>query len=61
MTHNETLADAGAVAALISPVWLPVLHEVSELAALVLPILGAVWLIVQITIKVWTFYKGRKA
>jgi hypothetical protein len=60
MTHNEAVADVGAVAAVVSPVWLPMLHEVSDFAALALPILGAVWLMVQIITKLWTFYKGRR-
>jgi hypothetical protein len=48
---NEVLdrsTDTVAVAAVVSPFWLPVLQDVSTLAALFVPILGAVWLIVQI-------------
>lgn len=37
-----------AAASVISPAWLPGLHEVSQLAAVLMPILGAVWLVVQI-------------
>lgn len=37
-----------ASAAVTSPLWLPSLKDVSEVAGLLLPILGAVWLIVQI-------------
>jgi len=59
MTHNEIITDAGAVAAVASPVLLPWLHEVSEFAALVLPILGAVWLLIQIGMKIHAFHKGR--
>lgn len=50
------MTDTGAVAAVISPWWLPVVHQVSDVAALTLPILGALWLIVQIAIKVHTTY-----
>lgn len=47
--------NALAVAGLITPVWLPWLRDVSDMAALWTPILGAIWLITQI-IKAW----GRK-
>jgi flagellar biogenesis protein FliO len=46
---NATSAAAGA--ALTSPLWLPVLEDMSSLSALLLPILGAIWLIVQIIVK----------
>jgi hypothetical protein len=48
MTVGEIVTDTGATAALTSPLWLPSLHSVSEFAALILPILGAVWLVLQI-------------
>lgn len=60
MTNGEAVTDTGALAALVSPVWLPALHTASEVAALVLPILGATWLAVQIAIKLYVFYKGRR-
>lgn len=56
MTSGEAVTDTGAVAAIISPWWLPALHDVSQVAAFFLPILGAVWLIVQIAIKIHTTY-----
>ena len=43
--HSTTAIAAVAVS---SPFWLPGLKTVSEVAALLLPILGAVWLVVQI-------------
>lgn len=46
------ITNAVATAAIVSPVWLPWLNTVSELAALMIPILGAVWLITQIA-QVW--------
>lgn len=52
MTNGEIVTDTGAVAALVSPWWLPLVHEVSDVAALCLPILGALWLIVQIIEKI---------
>jgi len=51
MTHGEIVTDTGAIAAIASPWWLPALHEVSDVAALVLPILGVLWLCLQIAVK----------
>ncbi|UFS67872.1 hypothetical protein LO749_20800 [Paracoccus denitrificans] len=39
-------------AALTSPFWLPALKNTSEIAALLTPILGGAWLIVQIIQKI---------
>lgn len=43
--HTTTTVASAAVT---SPFWLPSLKEVSDVAALMLPILGALWLVVQI-------------
>lgn len=51
MTSGEIVTDTGAVAAIASPWWLPALHSVSDVAALVLPILGVLWLCLQIVVK----------
>ena len=57
MEHTTTAVAAGAVA---SPFWLPWLQTASEVAATVAPILGLIWLLVQITTKVYdTFFKGK--
>ena len=55
MTTGEIVTDTGAVAAIASPWWLPALHSVSDVAALVLPILGVLWLCLQIAIKIYQF------
>ena len=47
---NTTMVAGAAV---ISPVWLPELSEISTYAASILPILGVVWLVVQIARAVW--------
>lgn len=47
-TTVERSTDVIAAAGVTSPVWLPGLSEVSEIAALLLPIAGVVWLGVQI-------------
>lgn len=49
---GENVTNAGATAALASPFWLPSLHQLSAIAAEILPILGAAWLVVQIATKV---------
>lgn len=43
--HTTAGVAAGAIA---SPVWLPLLQDASNVAAVVAPLLGAVWLVVQI-------------
>jgi hypothetical protein len=48
---TEHLTSAGAGAAIASPLWLPSLQTVSDVAAMALPILGVIWLVVQITTK----------
>lgn len=47
----EHTTAAVAVSAVSSPVWLPWLHTASDGAALIAPILGTVWLVVQIVSK----------
>jgi Na+/alanine symporter len=42
-----------ATAALTSPWWLPGLHSVSTAAAEIVPILGALWLMVQIIVAIY--------
>jgi hypothetical protein len=49
---TNVMTNAGAGAAVVSPWWLPALHDVSAFAAEIVPILGAAWLIVQIIAKV---------
>jgi hypothetical protein len=50
MTDNATAAVAASAVA--SPLWLPTLHDASAIAATIAPILGAIWLVVQIWGKV---------
>jgi len=60
MSHpTEILTNSIAAASLASPLWLPSLQDASEFAALVLPILGALWLILQIALKIHAFRKGK--
>lgn len=64
MIHNlkevlmgDQLTSWIAGLAVISWWWLPWLQDVSTIAALLLPILGGLWLIVQIWAKL--FFKGK--
>lgn len=52
----ERATDGVAVGAVTSPIWLDYLTHVSEVSALVLPIFGAVWLLMQM----WHFIKNNK-
>jgi hypothetical protein len=45
---------AVAVGAVSAPLWLPSLTQISNFAALCMPILGALWLLIQITRAVWS-------
>ena len=53
-------ATAGvSAAAIFSPFWLPWLEAASELAAILAPLLGVIWLLVQIWAKIHdTLNKG---
>lgn len=51
-TVTDHVTTAGAVGAIISPWWLPGLAEVSQFCALLAPILGVLWLLIQISHKV---------
>jgi hypothetical protein len=51
MTNNTIVdrsTDVVAGAAVTSPVWLPWLQQTSEIAALLVPIFGVIWLVIQI-------------
>ena len=48
-----------AASAVASPVWLPSLQTVSEAAALALPIVGVVWLVIQIGFFLYGKFKKR--
>ncbi len=48
MKGLDGLNNSIATAAVASPFWLPWLSQASELAGLLLPIAGLVWLIIQI-------------
>lgn len=56
MTVNVVTTPA-AVAAVFTPWWLPVLQDVSAGAALALPILGVLWLVIQIIVKAYAVYR----
>ncbi|UYO50350.1 hypothetical protein KQX64_07185 [Rhodopseudomonas palustris] len=55
------MTDISAVSAVASPIWLPYLKEVSDIAALLLPIFGLLWLLIQIVVKIHTVRTNRRA
>jgi len=60
LIDGDIVTTAGAAGAIMSPWWLPVLHELSEFAAVVAPILGVIWLLIQIAVKLYEAYKRHK-
>jgi hypothetical protein len=52
----QKISSGIAAGAAISPWWLPALKAASEVAGMLLPVLGVVWLIVQMI----AFFRGRK-
>lgn len=59
-TPEEIITNIGAVGAVATPWWLPHLSTVSEIAALIAPILGVIWLAVQIVIKLRDYRQKAK-
>ncbi|MBD9511927.1 hypothetical protein IB265_34830 [Ensifer sp. ENS10] len=60
MEHTTTAVAASAVT---TPIWLPWLQTASETAATIAPILGLVWLLIQIfakSIETYQRIKDRK-
>ena len=49
MNPTDVVKGAGAVAAIVSPWWLTIIKTVSEGAALILPVMGVIWLVIQMT------------
>lgn len=58
---TNTVTDVAAAAAVASPIWLPQLHQLSEAAALILPIFGVLWIAIQIGLRLAQVYTTRKA
>jgi hypothetical protein len=52
---TNTVTDIAAVCALSSPWWL---HALSDGTQFILPFLGAAWLIIQITGKLYPFFSS---
>lgn len=52
-TAWERVCAILALGAISLPAWHPTLHETSEAAAKLAPILGCIWLIVQICARLW--------
>lgn len=59
-TMTERVTDVTAVAAVTIAAWQPGLESVSGYAAAIMPVLGSIWLAVQIYAKLVDMYANRK-
>lgn len=55
----ELVTDTVAIAAAASPWWLPALKETSEVFGLLLPIVGVIWLLIQIGFKLHQHFRQK--
>ncbi len=60
MLDAERVTNVVATASLASPWWLPTIADVSQAFTLLLPILGGLWLLIQIIHKLSTWRKPPK-
>jgi hypothetical protein len=56
----DRITDGVAGGMVASPFWLPYLQDVSEASALIVPILGVCWLVVQIVSFLWSKRNANK-
>jgi len=59
-TTSERLQAVAAASAITLPWWLPDLHSISAEAALIAPILGCIWFVVQIALRIIEFERKMK-
>ena len=57
MEKLENVTSVAAACAVFSPLWL---HTLSDGAQFLLPILGVVWLLVQIYFKLTSLFRGKR-
>lgn len=55
----ETANKAVIGAAVSSPWWLPMVQKASEISAIILPIAGLFWIILQVTLAIIKFRRGK--
>jgi hypothetical protein len=58
-TAWDKLTATLAAGAILLPVWRPTLRDLSEASSLLAPILGCIWLTVQIVAKIWQIRRDR--
>ena len=56
----ELVTDIAAVASVSSPWWLPVMAGLSSFVHATLPVIGWLWIFIQIVFKFYDFYSERK-
>lgn len=57
---SDSVTGGVALAAIVSPAWLPMIQDLSAYAALFMPIFGVAWLAVQIVTKVYETFRNKK-
>jgi hypothetical protein len=55
----EHVTNGTAVGAVTSYFWLPTFHSLSAACAEIVPVLGALWLLIQIGFKFYDRYSGK--
>jgi len=58
-TKTEGVTDAVAVAAATSWAWMPNIQEWHDILAVALQVVGIVWIVVQISVKIHTTYRKK--
>jgi len=56
----DSLTNVGAIGAIGTYWWLPHLQTLSEVAAIIAPILGVLWLLLQMGLKLHDHFKKKK-
>lgn len=56
---TETAWNGGAIGAIFTPLWLPTLHDLSQAAAEIAPIMGVAALALNMALKLFAAYRGR--
>lgn len=58
-TPGVTVTDIAALGAVASPFWLHLVQVVSDGSAIALPIIGVIWLVIQIGLKLYPLFRKK--
>lgn len=56
---DTPLTNVVALSAVVSPWWLDLVQTVSDASAIALPIMGVVWLVIQIGLKLYPLFRKK--